>query len=190
MGLRSWNVLLLVLAVMLAVSQWLCAAERTAASSPHKQLQHQKAATSASHHPHSSPGKAARTRRTAHHESTVHARLAHMQVAPGRVEQIQQALIEAGALHGTPSGHWDAETRDAMSRYQEENGFGVTGLPDAKSLMKLGLGPHPLPESLNPSRASASSPSPGRESPSSPESAAPSDASADPPPSSSPPGPQ
>jgi peptidoglycan hydrolase-like protein with peptidoglycan-binding domain len=72
-----------------------------------------------------------------------------MQMSPSRVETIQQALINAGTLHGTPTGHWDSETRDAMARYQDANGFGVTGLPDAKSLMKLGLGPHPLPAELN-----------------------------------------
>jgi peptidoglycan hydrolase-like protein with peptidoglycan-binding domain len=106
-----------------------------------------------------------------------------MQMAPERVEQIQQALIGAGDLHGAPTGRWDAETRDAMSRYQAENGFGVTGLPDAKSLMKLGLGPHPLPESLNPSRAAANTPSAEDDPPPSSESAAPSD----PPPSPTPP---
>ena len=76
-------------------------------------------------------------------------RLAHMQIDPSRVEHIQQAMIDAGAMQGTPTGHWDARTRDAMARYQAENGFGVTGLPDAKSLMKLGLGPHPLPRQLS-----------------------------------------
>jgi peptidoglycan hydrolase-like protein with peptidoglycan-binding domain len=72
-----------------------------------------------------------------------------MQMDPGRVEDIQQALIKAGDLQGTPTGRWDAQTREAMSRYQTANGFGVTGLPDAKSLMKLGLGPHPLPPQLD-----------------------------------------
>ncbi len=72
-----------------------------------------------------------------------------MQMDPARVESIQQALIDAGAYHGTPTGRWDTETRDAMARYQTANGFGVTGLPDAKSLMKMGLGPHPLPPELN-----------------------------------------
>lgn len=64
---------------------------------------------------------------------------------PQRVQEIQRALIQAGELHQEPTGNWDEATRDAMKRYQEEHGFGVTGLPDSKSLMKMGLGPHPLP---------------------------------------------
>jgi hypothetical protein len=185
MGLCLRNVLLSVLAVLLGTSHWFYAAEGTAASSPPKR--HKKVSASASHHPRSSSGKRAEARSGAHHPSPVHMRLAHMQMAPERVEQIQQALIAAGALHGAPSGRWDAETRDAMSRYQAENGFGVTGLPDAKSLMKLGLGPHPLPENLSPSRAEASGPSTGDATPSSQESAPPVDPPADPPPSPSPP---
>ncbi len=64
---------------------------------------------------------------------------------PGRVIQIQRALIQAGYLTGPPTGEWDAATSDAMRRYQAANGFDMTGLPEAKPLMKLGLGPHPLP---------------------------------------------
>jgi peptidoglycan hydrolase-like protein with peptidoglycan-binding domain len=84
-----------------------------------------------------------------------------MQMDPGRVENIQQALINAGELHGTPTGRWDAATRDAMARYQTANGFGATGLPDAKSLMKLGLGPHPLPAQLDKNKTPPASPSTG-----------------------------
>lgn len=64
---------------------------------------------------------------------------------PHRVRQIQRALIQAGYLTGQPTGVWDQATTDAMRRYQAANGFDVTGLPEAKPLMKLGLGPHPLP---------------------------------------------
>lgn len=88
-------------------------------------------------------------RRAKPRRSTAYTRLARMQMDPARVESIQQALINAGTFHGAPTGQWDSETRDAMSRYQAANGFGVTGLPDSKSLMKLGLGPHPLPPELN-----------------------------------------
>lgn len=73
-----------------------------------------------------------------------------LEIPPERATQIQQALIQAGDLQGQPSGRWDAETRDAMKHYQQSNGFSPTGLPDAKSLMKMGLGPHPLPRDVDP----------------------------------------
>ena len=64
---------------------------------------------------------------------------------PQRVQEIQRALIEAGELHEEPTGQWDEATRGAMRHYQERHGFITTGLPDSKSLMEMGLGPHPLP---------------------------------------------
>jgi peptidoglycan hydrolase-like protein with peptidoglycan-binding domain len=67
---------------------------------------------------------------------------------PHRVAQIQEALIRAGCLTGPPNGVWDAATDDAMRHYQATNGFDMTGLPEAKPLMKLGLGPHPLPRGV------------------------------------------
>ncbi len=85
------------------------------------------------------------------------ARLAQLHLDPQRVTEIQQALIREGALNGPPTGNWDDATRDAMRHYQSNNGFTATGLPDAKSLMKLGLGPHPLPEDVQASATSAQS---------------------------------
>jgi len=73
----------------------------------------------------------------------------HLRLAPERVQEIQQALIRDGYLQGDASGEWDTHTRDAMLRYQTMHGFPPTGLPEAKSLMKLGLGPHPLPPELD-----------------------------------------
>lgn len=84
-----------------------------------------------------------------------------MKLQPERVAEIQQSLIDAGYLQQEPTGKWDNATRDAMLRYQTEQGFPLTGLPEAKSLMKLGLGPHPLPPDLDPTaqaRASADTP--------------------------------
>lgn len=82
-------------------------------------------------------------------------RLALLHLDPQRVDEIQQALIREGALSGPPTGVWDQTTKDAMRHYQAENGFAETGLPDAKSLMKLGLGPHPLPDDIQAGAASA-----------------------------------
>lgn len=75
-----------------------------------------------------------------------------------RVSQIQRSLADAGYLKTEPTGRWDDATRDAMRRYQAANGFPATGLPEAKSLMKLGLGPHPLPPDLDPTMAAQVNP--------------------------------
>jgi Putative peptidoglycan binding domain len=88
-------------------------------------------------------------------------RFASLHMQPARAEQIQQALISAGDLHESPTGRWDTQTRDAMRRYQQQNGFGVTGMPDAKSLMKMGLGPHPLPPDADPLASSFRPNAPG-----------------------------
>jgi peptidoglycan hydrolase-like protein with peptidoglycan-binding domain len=76
-------------------------------------------------------------------------RRALLRPEPERIQEIQQALIQAGYLNAQPNGRWDDQTREAMRRYQADHGFPVTGLPEAKSLMKLGLGPHPLPADLD-----------------------------------------
>lgn len=68
-----------------------------------------------------------------------------MRPEPQRVQEIQRALMAAGELHEEPTGTWDQATSEAMKRYQERHGFNATGLPDSKSLMEMGLGPHPLP---------------------------------------------
>jgi peptidoglycan hydrolase-like protein with peptidoglycan-binding domain len=72
-----------------------------------------------------------------------------MRPEPERIQEIQQALVQAGYLNAQPNGRWDDQTREAMRRYQADHGFPVTGLPEAKSLMKLGLGPHPLPADVD-----------------------------------------
>ncbi len=81
-------------------------------------------------------------------------RRAQLRPSPERIQEIQQALAQAGYLNAQPSGRWDEQTREAIRRYQSDHGFPVTGLPEAKSLMKLGLGPHPLPAELDTSSAS------------------------------------
>ena len=89
-------------------------------------------------------------------------RLARLKLQPERTTEIQQALMARGYLNQEASGVWDDSTRDAMRRFQQENQFPPTGLPEAKSLMKLGLGPHPLPDKLDPAtQARAMVPPPG-----------------------------
>ncbi|HEX5413258.1 MAG TPA: peptidoglycan-binding domain-containing protein [Terriglobia bacterium] len=81
-------------------------------------------------------------------------RYKQVRIQPERVREIQQALAKAGVYHNEPSGQWDTATRDAMREFQTRNGFTPTGLPEAKPLLLLGLGPHPLPPALGPLPAS------------------------------------
>jgi peptidoglycan hydrolase-like protein with peptidoglycan-binding domain len=62
-------------------------------------------------------------------------------IGDDRATQIQAALIRAGYLTGTPSGHWDADTEAAMSRLQADNGWQTKLVPDSRAIIKLGLGP-------------------------------------------------
>jgi peptidoglycan hydrolase-like protein with peptidoglycan-binding domain len=91
----------------------------------------------------------ATTHRRQRHDRT-YRHYTHVSITPERVKQIQHALVAAGVLNETPNGRWDTATHDAMRQYQQQNGFSATGLPEAKPLLKLGLGPHPLPAELDP----------------------------------------
>lgn len=88
------------------------------------------------------------------HRRSKHTRVTHryneVRIQPDRVREIQEALAKAGVYHDEPSGRWDTTTQDAMREYQKQNGFSPTGLPEAKPLLLLGLGPHPLPPGLGP----------------------------------------
>jgi len=58
-----------------------------------------------------------------------------------RTLEIQQALIREHYLNGEATGEWDQATRDALMRYQGDNHWQTKILPDARALIKLGLGP-------------------------------------------------
>jgi peptidoglycan hydrolase-like protein with peptidoglycan-binding domain len=60
---------------------------------------------------------------------------------PGRVTEIQQALIRAHYLSGEANGKWDERTRATMQKYQADQGWQTKLMPDARALKKLGLGP-------------------------------------------------
>jgi peptidoglycan hydrolase-like protein with peptidoglycan-binding domain len=73
-----------------------------------------------------------------------------MRIQPERVREIQQALKDAGYFEPEPHGKYDEATQEAMRRYQADNGFPASGLPESRTLMKLGLGPRPLPDDVDP----------------------------------------
>ena len=58
-----------------------------------------------------------------------------------RAAEIQAALIREHYLTGEPTGVWDQRSKDAMARYQSDNGWQTKVLPDSRALIKLGLGP-------------------------------------------------
>jgi peptidoglycan hydrolase-like protein with peptidoglycan-binding domain len=58
-----------------------------------------------------------------------------------RATEIQSALIKEGYLSGEPSGVWDAQSNAAMAKLQADNGWQSKITPDARALIKLGLGP-------------------------------------------------
>jgi hypothetical protein len=58
-----------------------------------------------------------------------------------RAREIQSALIREHYMPGQPSGAWDSTTQAAMRRYQADQGWQSKTTPDARALIKLGLGP-------------------------------------------------
>ena len=74
-----------------------------------------------------------------------------------RTREIQTALIHEHYLSGEPTGTWDQSTRDALTKYQADNGWQTKITPDSRALIKLGLGPDHK-GLLNPDTASIPSP--------------------------------
>jgi hypothetical protein len=74
-----------------------------------------------------------------------------------RALQIQSALIREHYMDGKPSGVWDETTQQAMQKYQADNGWQSKTTPDARALIKLGLGPD-QEHLLNPESAMTSVP--------------------------------
>ncbi len=64
-----------------------------------------------------------------------------MRPTADRIREIQAVLIAKGYLKAEATGAWDAATTNAMQRFQQENGLEPTGRLEARSLIKLGLGP-------------------------------------------------
>ena len=74
-----------------------------------------------------------------------------------RTREIQTALIREHYLTGEPTGVWDQSSKDAMLKYQSDNGWQTKITPDSRALIKLGLGPDHK-GLLNPETANIPSP--------------------------------
>jgi hypothetical protein len=66
-----------------------------------------------------------------------------------RATEIQTALIKQGYLTGDPTGRWDGQTVSAMQKLQSDNGWQTRITPDARALIKLGLGPNDTAASVS-----------------------------------------
>jgi hypothetical protein len=74
-----------------------------------------------------------------------------------RAREIQAALIRAHYMEGEPTGTWDARSKAAMEKFQGDNGWQTKKIPDARALIKLGLGPDHS-DLINPNTASIGTP--------------------------------
>jgi hypothetical protein len=88
----------------------------------------------------SSTHASARKSKTAHGK-TVGKKHGQQAIDSDRARQIQTALIREHYMQGEPSGSWDSATQAAMQRYQADQGWQSKTTPDARALIKLGLGP-------------------------------------------------
>jgi murein L,D-transpeptidase YcbB/YkuD len=61
-----------------------------------------------------------------------------------RYKEIQQALASKGYFHGEPNGMWDADSADALKRFQADQNLMPDGKINSLSLIALGLGPKRL----------------------------------------------
>ena len=84
-------------------------------------------------------------------------RRGQQKIDPKRAREIQEALIREHYMQGNASGLWDQTSQKAMVHYQAENGWQTKTVPDARALIKLGLGPD-HEHLLNPESAMTTTP--------------------------------
>ncbi|HVW08253.1 MAG TPA: peptidoglycan-binding domain-containing protein [Bryobacteraceae bacterium] len=86
------------------------------------------------------PAKTAASRNSHTRKPVTNWRTRQVNPTPDRYKEIQQALVEKGYLKSEPSGVWDADSIDAMTRFQNDQKLPATGKITAASLIGLGLG--------------------------------------------------
>jgi hypothetical protein len=131
------------------------------ATSPASKPAASPAPASTSTHPKNSKHTTASSHSTAKskksHKSTASRTHGQQKIDSKRTLEIQEALIREHYLDGKPSGVWNDATQQAMQRYQADNNWQSKTTPDARALIKLGLGPD-HEHLLNPESAMTSQP--------------------------------
>lgn len=64
------------------------------------------------------------------------------EIGDDRARDIQEALIAHKYMAGAASGVWDGASKAAMAKFQGDQGWQTKRVPDARALIKLGLGPN------------------------------------------------
>jgi putative peptidoglycan binding protein len=87
------------------------------------------------------PAKTTTTKNGARRAPVVRRAASQAAPTPERYREIQSALAEKGYLKSEPNGVWDADSVDAMKRYQADQKQDPSGKITAASIIGLGLGP-------------------------------------------------
>jgi hypothetical protein len=128
-------------------------ASKPASSSHATTGSHTKTSKSTHTSAHSTAGKSKKSRKSASKGRTH----GQQKIDSKRTEEIQEALIREHYLDGKPTGVWNDATQQAMQKYQADNNWQSKTTPDARALIKLGLGPD-HDHLLNPESAMTSQP--------------------------------
>ncbi len=113
-------------------------------TAPHKTAPHKTAAKPAAKTARAGSSKKGKSSAKSTRAST---RFQPRQLAPtpDRYREIQQALADKGYLKSEPDGVWDAQSMDALRRFQTDRNLSATGKISSASLIGLGLGPSTAP---------------------------------------------
>ena len=128
-------------------------ASKPASSSHASTSSHTKTSKSTHTSAHSTTGKSKKSRKSSAKGHTH----GQQKIDSKRTEEIQEALIREHYLEGKPTGVWNDATQQAMQKYQADNNWQSKTTPDARALIKLGLGPD-HDHLLNPESAMTSQP--------------------------------
>jgi hypothetical protein len=128
-------------------------ASKPASSSHASTSSHTKTSKSTHTSAHSTTGKSKKSRKSSAKGHTH----GQQKIDSKRTEEIQEALIREHYLDGKPTGVWNDATQQAMQKYQADNNWQSKTTPDARALIKLGLGPD-HDHLLNPESAMTSQP--------------------------------
>ncbi len=143
--LRSWAAKFFAFGVAALVTAGVSSADQSTPP-PAKKAVH-KHSEQASTAPHAARIKKASSHKSSHKgkksgkTASKGSRRGQQKIDSGRARQIQEALVREHYLSGTPSGVWDNGTQQAMQKFQADHGWQSTTTPDARALIKLGLGP-------------------------------------------------